>query len=136
MHRWYYVLLIALTAAMGWFGLLRLNYNVEVLDLLPQKMSGLEGTRVLRDTFQKANRLVITLEAEDAAVVEAAALSLSDHLATLTKLCHKVSATPPMDRENGEASGTELAGMVAYALLNAPPERVQALTETMWLWSR
>ena len=131
MHRWYYVLLIALTAAMGWFGLSRLNYNVEVLDLLPQKMSGLEGTRVLRDTFQKANRLVITLEAEDAAVVEAAALSLSDHLATLTKLCHKVSATPPMDRENGEAAGAELAGMVAYALLNAPPERVQALMEKL-----
>ena len=131
MHRWYYLLLIALTAAMGWFGLSRLNYNVEVLDLLPQNMSGLEGTRVLRDTFQKANRLVITLEAEDAAVVEAAALSLEDHLMTLPQLCHKVSASPPMDRENGEAAGAELAGMVAYALLNAPPERVQALTEKL-----
>ena len=43
----------------------------------------------------------------------------------------QVSASPPMDRENGEAAGAELAGMVAYALLNAPPERVQALTEKL-----
>jgi uncharacterized protein len=127
MHRWYYVLLFALTAAMGWFGLSRLNYNVEVLDLLPQQMEGLEGTRVMRDTFQKANRLVITLEAEDAAVVEAASLSLAAHLEKQTGLCHKVSARPPMDAEGGEAAGRELAGMVAYALLNAPPERVKAL---------
>ena len=128
MQRWSYVLLIALTAVLGWFGLSRLNYNVEVLDLLPQEMPGLEGTRVMRDTFQKANRLVITLEAEDAAVVEEASLSLAEHLGGLTELCHKVSARPPMDSGSGEAAGSELAGMVAYALLNAPPEQVQSLT--------
>ena len=128
MHRWYYVLLIAVTIAMGWLGLSRLNYNVDPLDLLPPAMDGLEGTRVMRDTFQKANRLVITLEAVDPTVVEAASLSLAEHLGGLTDLCHKVSARPPLDSEGGEAAGAELAGMVAYALLNAPPERVRDLT--------
>ena len=127
MHRWYYVLLIVLTGAMGWVGLSRLNYNVEVLDLLPQQMEGLEGTRVMRDTFQKANRLVITLEAPDAAMVEQASLSLAEHLTSLPGLCHKVSARAPLDSESGEAAGTELAGMVAYALLNAPPDEVRTL---------
>ncbi len=131
MHRWYYVLLLVLTVAMGWLGLSRLNYNVEVLDLLPQKMAGLEGTRVMRDTFQKANRLVITLEGPDAAVVEEASLSLGAHLTSLPELCHKVSARPPLDSEAGEAAGAELAGMVAYALLNAPPEAVQGLAKKL-----
>lgn len=130
MHRWYYVCLITLTVVMGWFGLSRLNYNVEVLDLLPQDMDGLEGTQVMRDTFQKANRLIITMEAEDPVLVEAASLSLAEHLNKLKDLCHKVSARPPLDGdgENGGAAGKELAGMVAYALLNAPPDRVRALT--------
>jgi predicted RND superfamily exporter protein len=131
MHRWYYVLLITLTVVMGWLGLSRLNYNVEVLDLLPQNMEGLEGTRVMRDTFQKANRLVITLEAEDPVLVEEASLSLAEHLGTLKDLCHKVSARPPLDSESGESAGAELAGMVAYALLNAPPDRVRSLTENL-----
>ena len=42
MHRWYYVLLITLTVVMGWFGLSRLNYNVEVLDLLPRIITDLD----------------------------------------------------------------------------------------------
>lgn len=131
MQRWPYVLLIVLTVGLGWFGLSRLNYNVEVLDLLPQHMEGLEGTRVMRDTFQKANRLVITMESADPVVAEAASLSLAEHLETLKTLCHKVSSRPPMDSEGGEAAGSELAGMVAYSLLNAPPEKVRALTEKL-----
>ena len=131
MHRWPYVLLIIVTVGMGWFGLSRLNYNVEVLDLLPQQMEGLEGTRVMRDAFQKANRLVITLEAVDPTLVEAAALSLAEHLTALTDLCHKVSARAPLDSGAGEEAGDELAGMAAFALLNAPPDRVRALTEKL-----
>jgi len=131
MQRWSYFLLIILTAGLGWFGISKLNYNVEVLDLLPQNMEGLEGTRVMRDTFQKANRLVITLEAADPAVAEAASLSLADHLSGLTTLCHKVSARPPMDSEGGETAGAELSSMVAYALLNAPPQEIAALTEKL-----
>jgi len=131
MQRLSYFLLIVLTVALGWFGLSKLNYNVEVLDLLPQHMAGLEGTRVMRDTFQKANRLVITLETEDPVLAEAAALSLEAHLQSLTTLCHKVSARAPMDSGSGEAAGQELSGMVAYALLNAPPAQVQALQEKL-----
>ena len=131
MQRWSYVLLLAVTAVLGWVGLSRLNYNVEVLDLLPQHMPGLEGTRVLRDSFQKANRLVITMETPDAAVAEAASLSLASHLESLGQLCHKVSARPPLDQENREVAGAELSGMVAYALLNAPPEQVRALREKL-----
>ncbi|MDB6071401.1 MAG: Lipid biosynthesis acyltransferase [Verrucomicrobiales bacterium] len=131
MHRWYYVILIIVTAAMGWLGLSRLNYNVQVLDLLPQKMEGLAGTRVMLETFQKANRLMMTLESPDSAVVEAASLSLAEHLKGLKTLCHKVSARPPLDSESGEAAGQELSGMVAFALLNAPPERVAALSSQL-----
>ncbi len=131
MQRLSYFLLIILTAVLGWFGLSKLNYNVEVLDLLPQQMDGLEGTRVMRDTFQKANRLVITLESEDPVLAEAASLSLEAHLRSLTALCHKVSAQAPMDSGSGAGAGQELAGMVAYALLNAPPARVQALQEKL-----
>lgn len=127
MQRWSYFFLIVLTIGLGWFGLSRLSYNVEVLDLLPQDMDGLYGTRVMRDSFQKANRLVITLEGEDPAVVEAASLSLAEHLGSLTSLCHKVSARPPLDNESSQAAGNELSGMAAWALLNAPPEEVQAL---------
>ncbi len=127
MHRIWYFLLVAVTVAAGWFGISRLNYNVEVLDLLPQRMAGLEGTRVLRDTFQKANRLVITLEGESPETVEAGSLSLARHLEGLNGLCHHVSARPPMDAEGGEAAGQELAGMVSYALLNADPAFVKEL---------
>lgn len=111
---------------MGVFGFSRLNWNVDILDLLPRGMEGVEGMRVLRDGFQKAGRLVVTLEAEDAEKLERAADTLAERLAKVPGLCKRVDARPGL-----ESQGEELAEMAAWAWWNAPPEAVRAFVESL-----
>ena len=51
--RFLFILLVALA---GWFGVSRLDFDVDPLSLLPQDLPGLEGTRLLRDL--KSDQLI------------------------------------------------------------------------------
>lgn len=123
------LLLLALflvAVAAGGFGISRLSYNVDLFDLLPKHLPGLNGTRLMRDAFQQKDRLVITLEHADAGRLHAASESLAAFLRAKPELCVKV--------KSGQTALEDpdfLAGLAAFTWLNAPPEEVSILAASL-----
>lgn len=118
--------LFLLAVGAGAFGISRLSYNVDLFDLLPKNLAGLNGTRLMRDAFQQKDRLVITLEDHDAGRLHAAAESLAALLRSRPELCVKV--------KSGQTALEDpdfLAGLTAFSWLNAPPEEVWALAAAL-----
>ncbi|MES2706807.1 MAG: MMPL family transporter [Verrucomicrobiota bacterium] len=127
-RRWIFLLvgLFLAAAGAGVFGISRLSYNVDLFDLLPKDLPGLNGTRLMRDAFQQRDRLVITLEDRDPARLHAAAESLAAHLRGQPQLCVKVKSS-----QTALEDPDFLAGIAAYTWLNAPPEDVKTLAATL-----
>ncbi len=126
MPRWFHVLLILATLILGAVGVSRLSWQVEILDLLPRGLPGLEGTRLLRDAFQKADELIITVEAPTSALAQAAVDSLVPRLSGQPDLYQHIRHRPAW-----ESDPQEFAEMAAYAWWNAPPGRTEALTRRL-----
>lgn len=120
--RRFHLLLLLVTVVFGILGVSRLSYNVDILDLLPKNFAGAEGTRLLRDTFEKAGQLIITVEAPSADAADRAIASLEAELNRHSDLVKRVIAQPTWESDAGQISS-----LAAYAWLNAPPERVAAL---------
>ncbi|WP_395738132.1 MMPL family transporter [Prosthecobacter sp.] len=119
--RLFFVLLVV---AAGWFGISRLDFDVDPLSLLPQELPGLQGTRLLRE--QKRNLLLIAVQAEDPALVEVTADALAEHLAAKPELCASVRSKSLL-----QSDPAIIAEVVAYLWLNAPPQEVAKLTASL-----
>lgn len=115
---------VLLVIVAGWFGISRLDFDVDPLSLLPQELPGLSGTRLLRE--QKRDLLLIAVQAEDPDVVAAAADALAEHLATRPELCASVRSQSLL-----QSDPAIIAEVVAYLWLNAPPEEVAKLVESL-----
>ena len=87
MFRLFHIVLLAATVVLGIVGVSRLSYNVEILDLLPKSMGGVEGTRILKDTYEKAHQLVLTVDAPNADLAAAATESLEAALVAKSDVC-------------------------------------------------
>lgn len=127
-RRWIFLLLglFLVAAGAGVFGISRLSYNVDLFDLLPKDLPGLNGTRLMRDAFQQRDRLVITLEHEDAGKLPEAAQSLTAALRERPELCVRV--------KSGQSALEDpdfLAGIAAFTWWNAPPGDVRGLAASM-----
>lgn len=101
----------------GWFGISRLDFDVDPLSLLPQELPGLQGTRLLRE--QKRDLLLIAVQADDPALVEVTAEALAEHLASKPELCASVRSKSLI-----QSDPAIIAEVVAYLWLNAPPQEV------------
>ncbi len=119
--RFLFILLVALA---GWFGISRLDFDVDPLSLLPQNLPGLEGTRLLRDL--KSDQLIVTLQSEDAELLEVAADSLAEHLATKKELAASVRHKSLL-----QSDPEVIAEVIAWLWRNAPPEKVAALSASL-----
>lgn len=108
---------VLLVLVAGWFGVSRLDFDVDPLSLLPQDLPGLEGTRLLRE--QKRDLLLIAVQAEDAELVGVAADALAEHLAGKPELCASVRSQSLL-----QSDPAIIAEVVAYLWLNAPPQEV------------
>lgn len=108
----------------GVFGISRLDFDVDPLSLLPQELPGLQGTRLLRE--QKRNLLLISVQAEDPALVEVTADSLTEHLAARPELCASVRSKSLL-----QSDPAIIAEVVAYLWLNAPPQEVTKLISSL-----
>ena len=115
--RFLFILLVALA---GWFGISRLDFDVDPLSLLPQDLPGLEGTRLLRDL--KSDQLIVTLQSEDAELLEVAADSLAEHLEAKKDLAASVKHESLL-----QSDPEVIAEVIAWLWRNAPPEKVAAL---------
>ena len=119
--RFLFILLVALA---GWFGISRLDFDVDPLSLLPQDLPGLEGTRLLRDL--KSDQLIVTLQSEDAELLEVAADSLAEHLAVKKDLAASVRHKSLL-----QSDPEVIAEVIAWLWRNAPPEKVAALSASL-----
>ncbi len=122
MFRLFHIVLLAATVVLGIVGVSRLSYNVEILDLLPNTMGGVEGTRILKDTYEKAHQLVLTIDAPNADVAAAATESLEAALQAKSEVVRRVLSKP-----SWESDPNQIGALGAYAWLNAPPEKFNAM---------
>ena len=108
------------------FGLSRLKFDVEVLNLLPGDLPVVQGLRLEQEHFSTAHELIITLESGSADVTAAAAESLATQLRAATNLTEAVHWQPPWMEHPEEA-----AELAAYLWLNQPPEIFGTLTNQL-----
>lgn len=118
------LLFVLLVILAGWFGVSRLDFDVDPLSLLPQELPGLQGTRLLRE--QKRDVLLIAVQADDPAKVEATADALAEHLAAKPDLCAGVRSKSLL-----QSDPAVIAEVVAYLWLNAPPQEVAKLSASL-----
>ncbi|HRH94941.1 MAG TPA: MMPL family transporter [Prosthecobacter sp.] len=118
------LIFVLLVIVAGWFGISRLDFDVDPLSLLPQEMPGLQGTRLLRE--QKRDLLLIAVQAEDPALVEVTAEALADHLSSKPELCASVRSKSLI-----QSDPAIIAEAVAYLWLNAPPDEVKKLVASL-----
>ncbi len=107
-------------------GLSRISFNVEILKLLPTHLPQVEGLSLFLKHFAQPNELIITLEADTPETAEAAANSLAEHLGKQSALVKRAVAQPPWEK-----SPVDLAELLAFLLLNQPPEKVRELVANL-----
>ncbi|MBC8097538.1 MAG: MMPL family transporter, partial [Akkermansiaceae bacterium] len=110
-------------AALIVLGLMRLRFDVEVLNLLPGELPAVHGLKLYQQHFANARELVITVRGTDAEQTETATRELAERLRLLTNEVASVTWQPPW-LEHPEQSGE----LLAYLWFNQPPEIFRDLT--------
>ncbi len=120
--------LAAAAAGLVLLAIVRLSFDVDPLDLLPQDRPEVVGLRELQNRFGEAGSLIVTLGIPegDPADLAAAAGDLAVHLRSIEGLVEKVDYRPP---EEADPAGA--AGFPAYLWLNAEPATVDALIQSL-----
>src|SRR4051812_11639830 len=121
-QRW---LLFLLLVAVG-FGIYRLRFDVEILNLLPPGEPVVEGLKLFQQNFANARELIVTVQAPEPEAAEQAARALAERLRKETNLVAEATWQPPW-LEHPEQS----AELVGYLWLNQPPEVFGALTNKL-----
>lgn len=106
-------------------GLSRISFNIDILKLLPTHLPQVEGLALFLKNFAQPRELIVTIEGDSAERVEQCADALA---ARLTKdfphLVERAVARPPWEK-----SPSDLAELLAFLLLNQPPEKIAELKE-------
>src|SRR5215469_4127390 len=76
-------------------GLMRLRFDVEVLDLLPSNNRAIEGLKLYQEKFSNARELIITVHDSEAEHAENAARAIAEHLRQRADLVNAVTWQPP-----------------------------------------
>src|SRR2546425_1322334 len=108
------------------FGLARLRFDVEVLNLLPADAPAVQGLKIYQQNFANARELIITVRAQDPEAAENAARSLADALRQKSEIIAEVTWQPPWLEHPAQA-----AELIAYLWLNQPPDIFGELTDRL-----
>lgn len=119
---WFWLLLLVPLA----FGIARLRFDVEIMNLLPEKLGVAQGLKLYHQHFSNARQLIITLEAPTAEEAESGARLLAQLLRLQTDLVADVTWQPAWMESPNEA--TEL---IAFLWLNQPPALFSELTNRL-----
>lgn len=126
MFRLFHIALAALVIVLGAVGISRLSYNVEILDLLPTGMPGVEGTKWFQKVYDRPDQLIVTVQSESEEASDEAVSALAKGLRETPGLARTVREQP-----SWESHPEHMLELVAYAWLNAPPGKVQALEDSL-----
>lgn len=119
---WLWLLALAPLA----LGLARLRFDVEILNLLPERLPVAQGLKVYQRHFSDARELIITVEASAEDHAEAGAQALAGLLRAETNLVTTVTWQPGW--LESPAQGAEL---IAALWLNQPPEAMARLARRL-----
>ena len=103
-------------------GLSHISFNIEILKLLPSRLPQVEGLTLFLKHFAQPNELIITVEASTADEAEARADAIAAALAPHTELVKRALSRAPWEKDPAG-----LAELLAYLVINQPPEKVQEL---------
>ncbi|MEA3209645.1 MAG: uncharacterized protein QOE70_2702 [Chthoniobacter sp.] len=104
-------------------GLSRISFNIDILKLLPTHLPQVEGLSLFLKHFAQPRELIITLEAEDSDTAEAAADDLAERLRQRPDLVQRAVSRAPWEK-----NPADLAELLAFMVLNQPPEAIRELT--------
>ena len=107
-------------------GLIRLRFDVDVLNLLPNDLPVVEGLKLFQQKFTDSRELIITIRSTDAARTEAAAKSLATNLRGMTNLTSSVIWQPAWLEKPSDT-----AELIGYLWLNQPPPEFDALANRL-----
>ncbi|MFN7140964.1 MAG: hypothetical protein ACK4UN_16665, partial [Limisphaerales bacterium] len=121
-RHWLWLLLLIPIA----LGIVRLRFDVEVLNLLPENSPVVQGLQLYQQNFSNGQELLITVDSGDAAATEETARTIAEKLRQATNLIAQVNWQPPWLENPGQ--GAEL---VAFLWLNQPPAIFGQLTNRL-----
>jgi predicted RND superfamily exporter protein len=121
-RRWFVVVLAALAAVGAW----RLQFDVEVLNLLPRQLPEVQGLAIYNEHFANARELILSVQAENPATAEFAAAAIATTLRADSDRVAEAHWQPPW-REHPEAA----AAMLAHTWIHQPPEIFNQLVERL-----
>src|SRR5437899_9273357 len=107
-------------------GIVRLRFDVEVLNLLPPDVPAVQGLKIYQQNFANARELIITVRAPNADSAEACARLIGETLSTQPLLTSSVTWQPPW-LEHPALS----AELIAFLWLNQPSEIFAQLTNRL-----
>ncbi len=114
---------VVVLVAMAGLGLSRISFNVDILQLLPTHLTQVRGLSLFLAHFALPDELLITIEGDEAAAVEKATGAIAGQLRAQPTLVRSVTDTAPWD-----SRPADLTELIAYLVLNQPPEKIAALT--------
>lgn len=121
-NKFAWLALIVVAAVFITAGLSRISFNVDILKLLPTHLPQVEGLSLFLKKFAQPNELILTLQGDDAEQLEQAADTLAQALNQRPELVKRAVAKAPYEK-----NPAELAELLAFLVLNRPPEEIQAL---------
>ncbi len=111
---WFWILLILGLLMVA--GLVRLRFDVDVLNLLPKDLPVVRGLELYQRHFTDSRELLVTIQSADAAKTEAVAGQMAKALREQTNLVASVMWQPAWLEHPAQA-----AELMAYLWLNQPP---------------
>ena len=107
-------------------GLSRISFNVDILRLLPTHLPQVKGLSLFLKHFAQPNELILTVEAATPEAADKATAQLADALGKRTDLVERVVARAPWEKRPAD-----LSELLAYLVLNQPPEKIRALVASL-----
>jgi len=120
--RWLWLILLVPIA----FGLVRLRFDVEIFDLLPNDLEVVQGLKLFQQYFSNSRELIITVRAPSPEQAEQAAKTISERLREHSNLVAAVTWQPPWLEHPGQ-----VGEFLAYLWFNQPPAIMAQLTNRL-----
>ena len=104
------------------FGLSRISFDVDILRMLPTNLRQVRSLSVFLKNFAESDELIITVEAPNADTAAKTADAIADRLGGMPQLVKRAVSRPPWEKQPAQ-----LAELLAFLLLNQPPDAARAL---------
>jgi predicted RND superfamily exporter protein len=107
-------------------GLSHISFNVDVLKLLPTHLPQVKGLSLFLKHFAQPNELIITVEGTTPEAADRAVEAIARPISARSDLAERVVARAPWEKHPAD-----LSELLAYLILNQPPEKIRALVDNL-----